>query len=225
MSIDLTHPMFHDEDRARAYFEAQRWPDGPYCPHCGNSDQDRIALVEITRKPRKAPKDGKHRPSRAGLYNCNECREQFTVTVGSVMERSKIPLTKWAAAFHLMCASKKGVSAHQLMRMLGIGSYRTAWFLAHRVREAMKDETPKTPLGGSGKVVEADELYVGKRENPLPPSPQRKGRPYIKRGKSGPGSKRVVIGLVERGGHTRLFHIQHATRESVRDIVVRNVSR
>src|SRR6187455_3320946 len=118
---DLTAPMFHDEDAARAYFEAMRWPDGPYCPHCGNSDAEKITKLA-----------GKSH--RAGLHVCNECREHFTVTVGSVMERSHLPLTKWAAAFHLMAASKKGVSAHQLMRLLGIGSYRTAWFLAHRVR-------------------------------------------------------------------------------------------
>src|SRR5687767_2376765 len=113
---DLSHPRFHDDDAAREYFEKQRWPEGPFCPHCGNADPEKIHKLQ-----------GKsHRP---GLYQCNECREHFTVTVGSVMERSHIPLHKWAAAFHLMAASKKGVSAHQLMRMLGIGSYRTAWFL------------------------------------------------------------------------------------------------
>ncbi len=144
---DLTAPMFHDEDAARDYFEAQRWPHGPYCPHCGNIDPE--AIHKLAGKS--------HRP---GLFQCNACREHFTVTVGSVMERSHIPLHKWALAFHLMAASKKGVSAHQLMRMLGIGSYRTAWFMAHRIREAMKEDVVSAgPLGGEGKTVEADETY------------------------------------------------------------------
>ena len=120
---NLTDPIFQDADKAREYFETVRWPNGPYCPHCGNADEDEI--VKLTSK--------KHR---AGLYQCRECREQFTVTVGSVMESSHIPLNKWALGFYLMASSKKGVSAHQLMRTLGIGSYRTAWFMCHRIREA-----------------------------------------------------------------------------------------
>ena len=125
---NLTAPMFHNEDAARAYFEKHALAGmAPICPHCGNCRSGR-------RSTKLAGKS-----HRAGLSRqCNECREHFTVTVGSVMERSHVPLTKWAAAFHLMAASKKGVSAHQLMRILGIGSYRTAWFLAHRVREAMR---------------------------------------------------------------------------------------
>jgi transposase-like protein len=115
------------------------------------------------------------------------------------------------------------MSAHQLMRMLGLGSYRTAWFMAHRIREAMKDDVAG-PLGGDGKVVEADELYIGKRETPIR-SKQRGDRPFTKRGKGGPAHKRVVIGLVERGGQVRTFHINHATAENVRDVVVTNVSR
>jgi transposase-like protein len=167
---DLTAPMFNDENAAREYFEAQRWADGVYCPHCGNIDPSTIHKLA-----------GKsHRP---GLYQCNSCREHFTVTVGSVMERSHVPLTKWALAFHLMAASKKGVSAHQLMRMLGLGSYRTAWFMAHRIREAMKEDVASAgPLGGEGKTVEADETYIGQRETPRTMSPQRKGRPFTKSG-------------------------------------------
>ncbi len=208
--FDLANPIFHDENAARDHLERIRWPNGPVCPHCGNADGDKIRKLE-----------GKsHRP---GLFQCNECRGHFSVTVGSVMERSKIPLTKWVAAFHLMNASKKGISAHQLHRMLGV-TYKTAWFLAHRVREAMKDDGSAGPLGGSGKIVEADELYQGKRETPIK-SKQRGDRPFTKRGKGGPAQKRVVIGLVERGGKTRLVHINHATKESVRDVVVRNVSR
>ncbi len=201
---DLTAPMFHDEDKARAYFEKMRWPDGPYCPHCGNSDQDKITKL-----------NGKSH--RAGLHQCNECREHFTVTVGSVMERSHIPLTKWAAAFHLMCSSKKGVSAHQLMRTLGIGSYRTAWFMAHRIREAMNGTTPQRgPIGGEGKSVEVDETYFG---------PKDRVTKRTKHGKPGLASKRAVLALVERGGEVRMFYADKATASEVREIMVRNIDR
>src|SRR5262249_46928056 len=153
--------IFNDEDAARAHLEAIRWPNGPVCPHCGSVGEGVITKL-----------NGKsHRP---GLYQCNGCREHFTVTVGGVMERSHIPLCKWVLAFHLMAASKKGVSAHQLWRMLGFGSYRTAWFMAHRIREAMKIDPKAGPLGGHGKIVEADETYFGRREEPKP-SPQRRG--------------------------------------------------
>lgn len=129
---NLTDPIFHDDDAARAHFEKIRWPNGPICPHCGTIDQ--ATLV-----------NGKsHRP---GMYQCNSCREPFSVMVGSVMERSHIPLAKWALAFHLMAASKKGVSAHQLHRTLGI-TYRSAWFLAHRIREAMAPAANLPPMGG-----------------------------------------------------------------------------
>lgn len=148
----FTDPIFNDPEAARRYIEAQRWPDGPYCPHCGNSDQARIGTVT-----------GK--TARPGLYQCKECRLQFTVTVGTVFERSKIPLHTWVLASYLLCTSKKGFSAHQLHRTLGV-TYKTAWFMAHRIREAMKDGTAsKTPLGGKGKVVEADETYFGNSRN------------------------------------------------------------
>ncbi|MDP1700851.1 MAG: IS1595 family transposase [Aestuariivirga sp.] len=205
---NLTDPIFTDADKAREYFETIRWPNGPYCPHCGNADEDEI--VKLTSK--------KHR---AGLYQCRECREQFTVTVGSVMESSHIPLNKWALGFYLMASSKKGVSAHQLMRTLGIGSYRTAWFMAHRIREAMIEETGDTgPFGGPGKVVEADETYHGQRE-----TPRKRTRKPTRGGKQGGAEKRVIVGLVERGGRVRTFHVQSATAESVRDLLVKNVSR
>ncbi len=207
---NLTNPIFHDDDKAREYLEAIRWPNGPVCPHCGNFDGSTITAL-----------NGKsHRP---GLYQCNACRKHFTVTVGGVMERSHIPLCKWVLGFHLMAASKKGVSAHQLMRTLGLGSYRTAWFMAHRIREAMK-ATETGPLGGSGKIVEADETYFGKRVTPIV-SKQRKGRPFTKKGKSGGADKIAVVALVERGGKVRTFHVQHATAVNVRDVLVRNVSR
>ena len=205
---NLTDPIFYDEDKAREHLEAIRWPNGPYCPHCGNADEDQITKL-----------NGKSH--RKGLHVCNECREHFTVTVGSVMERSHIPLHKWVLGFHLMAAGKKGTSAHQLMRMLGLGSYRTAWFMAHRIREAMIEDTGDTgPFGGPGKVVEADETYHGKRETPR----VRKTKP-TRGGKQGGAEKRVIVGLVERGGRVRTFHVQRATRESVREILVKNVSR
>ena len=147
--VNLTDPIFHDEEAARQRMEAIRWPNGPFCPHCGSVDG-------ITRLHGQS-----HRP---GLHQCNACRGHFTVTNGSVMERSHIPLAKWVLGFHLMAASKKGVSAHQLHRMLQV-TYKTAWFMCHRIRKAMEDENP-VPLGGAGKIVEADEAYHGKRETP-----------------------------------------------------------
>ena len=208
---NLTDPIFSNEDAARAHFEAIRWPNGPYCPHCGNADEEEI--VKLTSKAH-----------RSGLYQCRECREQFTVTVGSVMERSHIPLYKWALGFYLMASSKKGVSAHQLMRTLGIGSYRTAWFMAHRIREAMIEEAGDTgPMGGNGKIVEADETYHGKRETPR--KRNKYSPPPTRGGKQGGAEKRIIVGLVERGGRARTFHVQQATAETVRAILVKNVSR
>ena len=203
-------PIFHDEDKAREHLEAIRWPHGPNCPHCGNIDPASIAKVE-----------GKKQTHRKGLYYCNACSGQFTVTVGSVIERSKVPLSKWVFAFHLFAASKKGMSAHQLHRMLGV-TYKTAWFMAHRIREAMKEDVKSSgPLGGEGKTVEADETYIGRVEGDYL-SPQRKGRPRLKRSKP---PKRTVVGLVERGGKARMFHVKHATKDVVREILVRNADR
>ena len=169
---NLTDPMFHDEDKARAHLEAIRWPDGPYCPHCGEAENVRKL-------------NGKsHRP---GLHQCNACREHFTVTVGTVMERSKIPLAKWVLAFHLMCASKKGISAHQLHRTLGI-TYKSAWFMAHRIREAMRDGN-LAPMGGNGGTVEVDETFIG-HDKTKKPRGQKKGRGYA--------HKHKVLSLVDR---------------------------
>lgn len=206
-----TNPIYTDADAARRHLEAQRWPNGPVCPHCGNVDQEKI-------------KELKGRAHRAGLYQCADCREQFTVTVGSVFERSKIPLNKWLFAVELLTASKKGISAHQIHRMIGV-TYKTAWFMCHRIREAMKDDVASAgPIGGAGKIVEADETYFGKQENPQP-SKNRRGLPYTKGGKSGPSGKRAVVALVERGGKVRSFHVDRATVENVREIVVTNASR
>ena len=207
----LDSPIFQDADEARKHLEAQRWPHGPNCPHCGNAQPDRITAMQ-----------GK--AHRAGLYNCMECREQFTVTVGTVFERSKIPLNKWLLATFLLSSSKKGMSAHQLHRMLGV-TYKTAWFMAHRIREAMKEDVKSSgPLGGEGKTVEADETYIGKRETPRKLARGRIAKP-TKSGKSGGAQKRIVIGLVEREGKARMFHVQTATKEIVRDILVRNSDR
>src|SRR5262249_10865100 len=134
---DLTAALYRDEDKAREYLESVRWPDGAICVHCGADD--------VTKLEGEA--------HRKGLYQCNACKEQFTVTGGTLYDRSHIPLNKWLLATHLLCASKKGYSAHQLMRTLGLGSYRTAWFMAHRIREGMKPKT-RAPLGGEGKTVE-----------------------------------------------------------------------
>lgn len=136
MTIDLTNPIFSNEEAARKHFEVIRWPNGPVCPHCGVFNE--ATLV----------KGKSHRP---GMYQCNACRDPFTVTVGSVMEASHVPLHKWALGFHLMAASKKGVSAAQLHRMLGLGSYRTAWFMAHRIREAMIPSEP--PVRSTERLV------------------------------------------------------------------------
>jgi transposase-like protein len=199
----LDNPIFTDVDKAREHLEAMRWPNGPVCPHCNNSDPEAIRAL-------------KGKAHRAGLYQCAECREQFTVTVGTVFERSKIPLNKWLLATHLMTSSKKGMSAHQLHRMVGL-TYKSAWFMAHRIREAMRQDTASDgPLHGGGQIVEADETYFGDKE---------KVTKRTKRGKSGLASKRAVVGLVERGGKVRTFHVDRATRKNIRDIVVQNVSR
>jgi transposase-like protein len=193
---------FRNDDAARAYLEALRWPSGPVCAHCG-SISHAYAI-----KP-------------AGTYRCAEpeCRKNFTVTMNTPMERSHIALHKWLLAFHLMVSSKKGISAHQLHRTLKI-TYRSAWFMAHRVRECMRTGG-LGPLGGEGKIVEADETYYGKTGEPRP-SRQRKGRPY-KAGSRGPRDKRPIVALVERGGKVRTFHVPVANKENVMTIVNENV--
>lgn len=202
MSANLTNPIFHDDEKARAHFEAIRWPHGPVCPHCGVID-------EATKVNGKS-----HRP---GMYQCNACRKPFSVTVGGVMESSHIPLHKWALAFHLMAASKKGCSAHQLHRMLGI-TYRSAWFMAHRIREAMKD-TDTTPLGGNGKIVEVDETYYGDTDEA--PTHTTRGGKFLKRK---PHAKRAIVSLVERGGRSRSFHFKNnPTTETIAQVLVENI--
>jgi transposase-like protein len=193
---------FRNDDAARAYLEALRWPNGPVCAHCGSANR------AYAIKP-------------AGTYRCAEpeCRKNFTVTMSTPMERSHIALHKWLQAFHLMASSKKGFSAHQLHRTLGI-TYRSAWFMAHRVRECMRTGGI-SPLGGTGKIVEADETYYGKTEEPRV-SKQRRGRPY-KVGSRGPRDKRPIVALVERGGEVRTFHVPVASKANVMAIVNENV--
>ena len=200
-------PQFHDENAARAWLEAARWSDGPVCPNCGS-------LKHYKNK------------SKAGVYRCGEkeCRKDFTVMTKSVMERSHAPLTAWATAFHLYASSKKGFTATQLERILGC-QYNTAWFIHHRVMEAMR-RGGLTPMGGEGKVVEADETYFGDvPEATRRPSPQRKGRPYTKSGRSGVGGKRTIVALLERGGEVRTFHVPFADVATVANIVNKNVHR
>jgi transposase-like protein len=179
-------PHFHDEEAARVWFEAARWPNGPVCPHC------------------KADKH--YATKKLGRYRCGnpKCRKDFTVMTGTVMERSHAKLTQWAAAFHMFASSRKGFSAHQLHRELGC-QYNTAWFLHHRVMEAMRrGGLDLPPMGGEGEIVEADETYFGRTDEPYV-SPQRKGRPFTKSGKA--ANKRPILALVERGGRVRTFHV------------------
>jgi transposase-like protein len=193
MTANLQNPIFTDEFAARQWLEARVWPHGPVCPHCGSTGSD-VRKLE----------GAKHRP---GVYQCNACREQFTVTVKTVFERSKIPLSKWLAALFLLTASKKGVSAHQVHRSLGI-SYKSAWFMMHRLREAMRSGGLLPPLGGSGKTVETDETYFHTipRDELLP-----KGKRGRRMGVRRPGY-RAVLALVERGGKARTFHIAQPDR-------------
>lgn len=194
----FTEPRFIDETAAREHLEAIRWPTGPVCPHCGGIERN----SKITAKTKNG--------ARPGLYFCGDCREQFTVTVGTVFERSKIPLHKWLLANHLMCSSKKGMSAHQLHRTLGI-TYKSAWFMAHRLREAMTS-TETGPLGGSGETVEVDETYWGNKK--------RYGK-----GPRGFGHKMKVVSLVERNGDKRSFHVANVTAKTVTPILREQVSK
>jgi transposase-like protein len=190
---DILAPRFTDAVAARKHLEALRWPDGPECPHCGSANATRL--------------EGKSH--RDGLIQCNDCREQYTVTVGTVFERSKIALNKWLLCNHLLCSSKKGISAHQIHRMLGV-TYKTAWFMCHRIRLAMKDENP-SPLGGPGKVIESDEAFVGG---------------FKKKRLSGKvAPKKKIVTLVERDGRARSFHITNIDHTNIRAALVTSAHR
>ena len=192
MSVDLTNPIFHDEDAARAHLEELRWPNGPVCPHCEEANNVHRLQGKSHRK---------------GLIQCNACLLTFTVTVDSVMERSKIALPKWVLGFHLMAASKKGISSHQLHRMLGI-TYKSAWFLSMRIREAMglDPETDNGPMGGDGRKVESDETYVGGKARNA-----KKGKPTPK--------KHPVVALVDRGGRLKARHVPNVDANNIRSVL------
>lgn len=218
-----TEPMFNDDVVARAHFEKLRWPGGvPVCHHCGVvGDAVAVAKDEARAAERKAA--GK-KVARDGLYFCRSCKGTFTATTGTIYEDSHILLRKWLLAHHLMAASKKGVSAAQLQRMLGLGSYRTAWFMAHRIRESMKPADTNDKLGGPGQIVEADETYYGKIE--VPTDKRTNGEPYKRRSKrgKGPSNKRAVVALVERGGRSRVFHVGNADKATVSKILRENIA-
>jgi transposase-like protein len=199
MTCDLTDKIFTDENEARIHFEALRWPDGPVCPHCGTVNE----ATEL-----------KGKSTRPGLYKCRPCQKPFTATMGTLYERSHIPLNKWLLATHLMSASKKGMSAHQLWRMLGFGSYRTAWFMAHRIREGMRELFPEErgPMGGEGKTVEMDETYVGGKE-------KNKHRNKRTAGNIGGKGKEAVFSLVERGGSVRSHHVATVSAKTLGPIL------
>jgi transposase-like protein len=192
---DLSNPAFHDENAAREWLEARVWSNGRVCPHCGAVDQSTLMQGKS------------HRP---GLYQCNACREPFSVTVGTLYERSHIPLHKWLAVTHLLMASKKGMSAMQIHRMLGV-SYKSAWFMMHRIRESLREKMPEAGgLAGKNKVVEADETFVG-------------GKARNRKGRIPP--KEAVLSLVERGGKVRSRHVPDVAGATLREAIVTQVDR
>lgn len=193
---NITDPIYSDANKAREHLEALHWPNGPVCPHCGNSAADRITKLS-----------GKS--TRPGVHKCKDCAKPFTVTVGTIFEDSKIPLNKWLLAFRLLNGGKKGISAHELHRSLGI-TYKSAWFMAHRIREAMKPTNP-APLGGPDAIVEADETYVGGKAR--------------NRATRAPAPKKAVVALVERDGHARSFHVANVNAKTLRPLIVTNVDR
>ena len=190
----FTEPRFNDDNAARKHLEALRWPNGAVCPHCGGAD-------------RQSKLEG--RAHRVGLYFCGHCRKQYTVTVGSVFERSKVPLHKWVLATHLMCSSKKGISSHQLHRTLGV-TYKTAWFMSHRIREAMNIE-PEGQLGGDGGPVEVDETYWGNVGKQIP-------------GARGGDHKMKIVSLVDREGEKRSFHVRDVNAKTLRPIMNEHIA-
>jgi transposase-like protein len=200
----LLSPEYRDENAARAHIEKIHWPDGPVCPHC--SVVDEATKLE--------PRENGKTHVRKGVWQCNACREQFTVTIGTIFEDSHIPLHKWLMAIHLMCSSKKGMSAHQLMRNLDIGSYRTAWFMAHRIRWALTQEPIKEALDG---IVEVDETYIGGKFRTGSQSVKPGERPKDRL--AGTANKKAVVAVLQRGGSVRSQHVEHVTAKDLKPIV------
>jgi transposase-like protein len=199
----LSRPYFHDEKAAYAFVESQLWTDGRPCPHCGVLDES-TAL--------------KGKSTRMGVYKCRACRKPFTVKVGTIFEASHIKMNVWLQAIFLLSSSKKGISSNQLSRSLGI-TLKSAWFMSHRIREAMRDGL-LAPLGGAGEIVEADETYFGWVE-----SKKQRTNPTKRYAGRGPGNKRSIVSLVERGGNVRSFHVPRADKVTVAKIAVDNIRR
>lgn len=199
LNLATLSELFVNEQEARKFLESKRWPNGPVCPHCKATDV--FPLM---------PKPGARTHARPGTYKCSKCREQFSVRVGTIFEDSKLPISKWLMAIHLMTSSKKGVSSHQIARELGI-TQKSAWFVCHRIREAMKKEPMATMLQGT---VEVDETYVGGR-------PRRKH--VRKRGRG--TSKQPVMVLVERDGNARVFPIQNVDAKTLKGEIAVNVAK
>jgi transposase-like protein len=206
MTSILSAKHFHDESAVYAFLEGRVWPNGPVCPHCGGVE--RISKMQ-----------GKS--TRVGTFKCYQCRMQFTVKVGTVFEASHVKLHIWLQAVALLASSKKGISSNQLHRTLGV-SLKTAWFMSHRISEAMRDGK-LAPMGGNGGIVEMDETYHGKVA--VPRDVTTSGRPYTKSGKTGSSNKRAIVSLVERGGSVRSFHIEHADKATINVIVGGNIAR
>lgn len=204
MSV-LSKAWFYDEKAAFEHVESILWADGTVCPKCGNCDKH-YKLTGIRTKPSKKNPEG---IERHGLYKCAECRSQFTVRVGTIFEESKLPLHIWLQAIHLMCSSKKGISSHQLARTLEI-TVKSAWFLSHRIREAMRSDD-FTPMGGGGGIVEVDETYIGRLEG-------------VPKQTAGAAHKNTVLTFVERGGKARSFHIDSTTVARIIPIVRANIA-
>ena len=198
--MNLTNKIFTCKEVAREYLEKSRWANGVSCPHCGGTDR-------CTRLAGK-----KHRP---GLYQCGDCRQQFTVTVGTVFERSKVPLNKWLLATHLMASSKKGYSAHQLHRTIGV-TYKTAWFMFHRIREAMRDDG-NVNFGSGGGTVEVDETFIG-YDKTIKPKHSKKGRGYA--------HKHKILALVDRTtGHAKSIVVDNLKAETLVPILKDNIAK
>lgn len=206
--MNITAPHFTDEDKAREHLESLRWPDGPFCPHCGSFNAKR--LPPVTRKAKK----GHNATTRKGVVQCRDCSQQYSVTVATVFERSKVPLHKWLLTTYLLTSSKKGISAHQLHRMLGV-TFKTAWFMAHRIRTAMIS-TDDTPFGSGGSFVEVDETFLGHE----PGKKAEAGKP------GGFRHKMKVVCMIDREtGRSKAVVVDDVSVSAIRPILVTNIRR